>query len=256
MHATPVARPAASVILLRDGPHGVEAWLMRRVVGMAFAGGMTVFPGGRVDASDADPRIATVGGNVAALAHRLGESVHDARAALVAAARELFEETGVLLTQPLPTVETAGLRRQLEDRVVSFSDVLGEVGGVLDLDALYPWARWITPESEPRRYDTHFYLAALPEGAEADDDTPEASAAHWLGVRAALADVAAGTRLMLPPTLVMLRDLAAFDSVRQALDSAATRPLEAVQPVLEPGQDGLLARLPDGSTLPMPMPHG
>jgi 8-oxo-dGTP pyrophosphatase MutT (NUDIX family) len=256
MRATPVARPAASVILLRDGPHGVEAWLMRRVVGMAFAGGMTVFPGGRVDASDADPRIATVGGDAAGLAHRLGESVQDARAALVAAARELFEETGVLLTQPLPTVETAGLRRQLEDRVVSFSDVLGEVGGVLDLDALYPWARWVTPESEPRRYDTHFYLAALPEGAEADDDTPEASAAHWLGVRAALSEAAAGTRLMLPPTLVMLRDLAAFESVRQALDSAATRPLEAIRPVLEPGQDGLLARLPDGSTLPMPMPRG
>jgi 8-oxo-dGTP pyrophosphatase MutT (NUDIX family) len=256
MRATPVARPAASVILLRDGQHGLEAWLMRRVVGMAFAGGMTVFPGGRVDASDADPHIGTVGGNVAALARRLGESVQDARAALVAAGRELFEETGVLLTKPMPAIETAGLRRQLEDRVVSFSEVLGEMGGVLDLDALHPWARWVTPESEPRRYDTHFYLAALPDGAEADDDTPEASAAHWLGIRAALAEAAAGTRLMLPPTLVMLRDLAGFDSVQEAVDSAPTRPLEAVQPVLEPGQDGLLARLPDGSTLPMPIPPG
>jgi 8-oxo-dGTP pyrophosphatase MutT (NUDIX family) len=256
MRTTPVARPAASVILLRDGQHGVEAWLMRRVVGMAFAGGMTVFPGGRVDASDSDPRIGTVGGDVAGLARRLGESVQDARAALVAAARELFEETGVLLSRPMPTIQTAELRRQLEDRVVSFSAVLGAVGGVLDLDALYPWARWVTPESEPRRYDTHFYMAALPDGAEADDDTSEASAAHWLGIRAALAEAAAGTRLMLPPTLVMLRDLAAFDSVQRALESAPTRPLEAVRPVLESGHNGLLARLPDGSTVPMPMPRG
>ena len=256
MRTTPVARPAASVILLRDGQHGVEAWLMRRVVGMAFAGGMTVFPGGRVDGSDSDPRIGTVGGDVAALARRLGESVPDARAALVAAARELFEETGVLLSRPMPTIETSELRRQLEDRVVSFSDVLGEVGGVLDLAVLYPWARWVPPESEPRRYDTHFYLAALPDGAEADDDTSEASAAHWLGIRAALAEAAAGTRLMLPPTLVMLRDLAVFDSVQKALESAPTRPLDAVQPVLESGHGGLLARLPDGSTLPMPMPSG
>jgi hypothetical protein len=156
----------------------------------------------------------------------------------------------------MPTIETSELRRQLEDRVVSFSDVLGEVGGVLDLAVLYPWARWVTPESEPRRYDTHFYLAALPDGAEADDDTSEASAAHWLGIRAALAEAAAGTRLMLPPTLVMLRDLAVFDSVQKALESAPTRPLDAVQPVLESGHGGLLARLPDGSTLPMPMPSG
>jgi 8-oxo-dGTP pyrophosphatase MutT (NUDIX family) len=256
MRVPPVARPAASVILLRDGPHGVEAWLMRRVVGMAFAGGMTVFPGGRVDASDADSRIKTVGGDVAALARRLGESAEDARAALVAAARELFEETGVMLCRPTPSIETRDLRRQLEDRVLSFADVLGEVGGVLDFDALRPWARWVTPESEPRRYDTHFYLAALPDGAEADDDTSEASAAHWLGVRAALAEAASGTRLMLPPTLVMLRDLAAFDTVQGALDAAPTRPLKAVRPVLEAGQSGLLARLPDGSTLPMPAPQG
>lgn len=255
MLTTPVARPAASVILLRDGPHGLEAWLMRRVVGMAFAGGMTVFPGGRVDPSDSDPGIATVGGDVEALARRLGESAEDARAALVAAARELFEETGVLLCRPMPTGATGVLRRQLEDRSMSFADVLGEVGGALDLDALYPWARWVTPGSEPRRYDTHFYLAELPRDAEADDDTSEAAAAHWLGVRAALAEAAAGTRLMLPPTLVMLRDLAPFDSVQQALDVAPKRPLDAVRPVLEAGQNGLLARLPDGSTLPMPAPR-
>ena len=121
---------------------------------------------------------------------------------------------------------------------------------------MHPWARWVTPESEPRRYDTHFYLAELPDGAEADDDTSEASVAHWLGVRAALAEAGAGTRLMLPPTLVMLRDLAAFDSVHQTLEAAPTRPLAAVQPVLEPGQNGLMARLPDGSTVPMPSPSG
>ena len=126
MRTAPVARPAASVILLRDGPHGVEAWLMRRVIGMAFAGGMTVFPGGRVDASDSDPRISTVGGSVEALARRLGESAENARSALVAAARELFEETGVLLTQPPSTIATA--ERAARPRRVASVGALGHAG--------------------------------------------------------------------------------------------------------------------------------
>jgi 8-oxo-dGTP pyrophosphatase MutT (NUDIX family) len=247
---------ASSVILLRDGADGVEAWLMRRVLGMAFAAGMTVFPGGRVDPQDADPRIAVIGGDLAGLAGRLGTPRPDARAVVVAAARELFEETGVLLIQPAPAAgdadHLATLRRRLESRELSFTEVLRETGGALDLDVLRPWARWVTPRSEPRRYDTHFFLAALPAGASAVADTPEAAAAHWLPIRTALAEARTGERLMLPPTQVMLGDLAPFPSVAAALATAPDRNLDAVLPVMERGTGGWLARLPDGSAWPVP----
>jgi 8-oxo-dGTP pyrophosphatase MutT (NUDIX family) len=220
------ARPAASVVLLRDGAaSSLEVWLMRRTRGMAFAAGMTFFPGGRVDPDD--------GG--------------DAR---MAAARELFEETGVLLASP--PVDASGLRLAVESRELSFAELLVRLGVTADLDALAPWARWITPESEPRRYDTHFFLAALPAGAVASADTPEADAGGWSGVRAALDDERMGHRLLLPPTAVMLHDLAGFSSVAEALAAAAARRIEAVLPVIEDGPGGQVARLPDGSTWRMP----
>lgn len=256
MSATPEsapASPASTVVLLRDGADGVEAWLMRRVRGMAFAGGMTVFPGGRVDAADSAADVPVTGGAVEALAARQGEPVEVTRAALVAAARETFEEAGVLLTSPV-TAEVGDLHRRVETREVTFADALRQFDAAVDLSLLHAWARWITPIVEPRRYDTHFWLAALPAGAVVSADTPEAAAAEWVSVVRAVAEAEAGTRLMLPPTLVVLRDLADYRTVADALADADQRSLEPVMPLMQRTADGLVAVLPDGTRVAVPGP--
>ncbi len=246
------ARPAATVVLLRDGAEGVEVWLMLRVRGMAFAGGMTVFPGGRVDEADADIGVPMTGGDVAALAARQGEPVEVTRAALVAAARETFEETGVLLTRPVVEADVGELRHRVETRQVSFADALRQLDAAIDLSLLHAWARWVTPVDEPRRYDTHFCLAQLPFGAVVSADTPEAAAASWVPITRAVAEAEAGERLMLPPTLAVLRGLAQYPSVADALADADRRSLEPVMPVIRRSGAGLVAVLPDGTELTLP----
>lgn len=257
MSATPAsvpASPASTVVLLRDGGDGVEAWLMRRVRGMAFAGGMTVFPGGRVDAADSAADVRVTGGDVEALAARQGEPVEVTRAALVAAARETFEEAGVLLTSPVVTAAVGDLHRRVETREVDFADALRQLDAAVDLSLLHAWARWITPAVEPRRYDTHFWLAALPAGAVVSADTPEAAAAEWVPVVRAVAEAEAGARLMLPPTLVVLRGLAAYRTVADTLADADQRSLDPVMPEMQRTADGLVAVLPDGTRVAVPRP--
>ena len=206
-------REAATVVLLRDGSAGLETWLMRRVPRMAFAPGMTVFPGGGVDPADA------TGPGSPELATRLGTTAEHAGVLLRAAVREIAEETGVRL----PT------------------------------EALRPWARWITPVGESRRYDTYFFVAALPPDALASAISTEASVADWVAVADALADYQAGYRPMLPPTVYTLREVAAFGTTAEVLAAAAGRTIRAITPVLRPNAAGVLvADLGDGVELPLP----
>ncbi len=247
-------RPAATVVLLRDTPAGMEAWLLRRVPQMAFAAGMTVFPGGRVDPADGDEAVPWVGEDPVEVARRFGCTVPEARASLVAALRETFEETGVLLTQPAPaaadSAELAELRRAVEAHDLAFGAMITARGVAVDARYVRPWSRWVTPEGERRRYDTYFYVAALPDGAVATADTSEADSAQWVPLRAALAEHATGRRPMLPPTVVTLAELAGFGTVAEVLDASAARSLEAVRPLLRRRGDGTAeVVLPDGSTV-------
>ena len=177
--ATP--RDAATVALVRDGDAGLEVFLLHRVTGMAFAGGMTVFPGGGVDERDSDATIAWAGPQPAWWAGKLGVAEPLARALVCAAVRETFEECGVLLAGPTADTvvpDTTGYRaarQSLVDREFSMAEFLAAQGLVLRADLLVPWSNWITPEQEPRRYDTRFFAAALPEGQRADGATTEAS---------------------------------------------------------------------------------
>src|SRR5690348_11955150 len=132
-------RDAATVILLRDGVDGLEVWLMTRVTGMAFAGGMAVFPGGRVDAADAE--LPFVDGSDARAADRFGCPPEHARAVVGAAVREVFEETGVLLT--VPTADLSGARSDVEAGRVSFGALLRDNGLAVDGAAVHPWSRWV-----------------------------------------------------------------------------------------------------------------
>jgi 8-oxo-dGTP pyrophosphatase MutT (NUDIX family) len=241
-------RDAATVVLLRDGAEGIEAWLLTRVTQMAFAPGMTVFPGGRVDDADSDLPLL---GDVSALAARAGCSDTTARALLGAAVRETFEETGVLLT--VPSADLSGARGDVELGRVAFGELLRANGLAIDAGILHPWSRWVTPAGEVRRYDTRFFVGALPDGAEAQDVTSESSEASWIPVGLAIEQARRGKRQMLPPTMATLASLLPFPAVAEALASSDTRSLDPIRPEIRIGADGSVSvELPDGTLVPIP----
>ncbi|MDQ1626276.1 MAG: hypothetical protein QOI54_20 [Actinomycetota bacterium] len=254
------ARDAATVVLLRDAPAGMQVYLLRRRPTMLFAAGMHVFPGGSVDPRDSEtgtgaPSPAWAGPDAAAWGRALGCDPPLARALVCAAVRETFEESGVLLAGARDAVvpDTTGEewerdRRSLLDRSTSLARLLEQRSLVLRSDLLRPWAHWITPEFEPRRFDTRFFVAGLPSGQHARDVSGEADQAVWLPVAEAVARHE--TRYpMLPPTIVTLRQLSAYDTVADVL-AART----AVTPIMpRPVADGedvrLVVDLPAGERL-------
>jgi 8-oxo-dGTP pyrophosphatase MutT (NUDIX family) len=245
-----VASAAATVVLLRQGRDGPEAYLQLRPMGMGFARGLWVFPGGRVDEADRDPAIERLwaGASPAAWAERLGLPADDARGHLVAACRETLEEAGLLLATPAPgDAELAAARRALLAGSVRFADLLAGLGVRLDSDRLRYWAWWVTPEQEARRYDTRFFVAEAPAGTPVAAHPAEAELERWLPPAAAAADQ---DLPMLPPTRHTLRDLAAFGSVGAALAAAAGRRVERILPVL----DGAELVMPWRERYPVPAP--
>ena len=242
-------RDAATVVLLRDGGAGLEAWLLTRVPQMAFAAGMTVFPGGRVD--DADGQLPVAAADVERVAARFDCAADMARALVGAAARETFEETGVLLTTP--RADLPEYRADVESGALAFGELLSRHRLTVDGAALRPWARWVTPEGETRRYDTRFFVGALPDGAVAHDVTTEASEAAWLPIALALEQGERGERSILPPTLVTLLGVQAYGTVAEVLAAADKRVIDAVRPTLRVADDGsVTVELDDGSVYPIP----
>ena len=233
-------RPASTVILLRNTAGGPEVYLLRRQRSMAFAAGMTVFPGGRVDATDATIADSWSGPSPAWFAARLGCSAQTAAAYVAAAVRETFEESGVLLAGPSSSSvvgDTTGAdweadRIALEARELGFAEFLHRRGLVLRADLLGPWAHWITPEFEPKRYDTSFFVAALPAGQITRDVTSESDQVAWMRPADAVAAVEAGELLMLPPTYVCCRDLTPYDEVADVLSAAGDRKIRPILPTV------------------------
>jgi 8-oxo-dGTP pyrophosphatase MutT (NUDIX family) len=216
-------KDSATVMLVRDAEGGVEVFLLRRVRGMAFAGGMTVFPGGSVDPRDADTSAAWHGPDPDWWAGRFGVDPALARALVCAAVRETFEESGVLLAGPDATSVVsdtrpfADARRALVERETSLAQFLADAGLVLRADLLRPWANWVTPVQERRRFDTRFFLAAVPAGQRADGATTEATEAGWYRPTDALDDWKHGRRGLLPPTWTTLAELEDCGSLGEAM---------------------------------------
>jgi 8-oxo-dGTP pyrophosphatase MutT (NUDIX family) len=237
---TPVpARPASTVVLLRDAIAGLEVYLLRRLPSMAFAGGMQAFPGGAVDARDTDDDTALgwLGPSAAEWASRLGTGEPAARGFVCAAVREMFEESGVLLASApgrLPVVPAGAAweeaRQDLVERRLALSELFERRGLAVRSDLLRPWAHWITPRFEPRRYDTWFFLAALPDGQHARDVSGEADRAAWARPRDAIAAAESGDVVMLPPTWSVLDQLTWYETVADALTAADNRRIETVTP--------------------------
>lgn len=209
------AKLSSTVMLLRPAERGLEVFVLRRASTMPFAPGMVAFPGGGVDARDADPEVPWAGPSPQEWAARLGTDEAQARELVIAAAREVFEECGVLLAGEGPGQVVDDLtddswdreREALLDRSQSFGEMLTRLGLVLRTDLLAVRAHWITPRSEPRRYDTWFFAARMPVGQVADAMTSEAEEVSWALPRHVLAARDAGRETMLPPTVVMLEQL-------------------------------------------------
>ncbi len=235
------ARHASTVVLLRDGdgrPGGLEVYLLRRHVDMAFAAGMCVFPGGGVDKRDFDADIGWVGPTPTQWAQRLDTDEAFARALVCAAVRETFEESGVLLAGPTEDTvveDTTGEdweadRHRLETREVSFTDFLERRGLKLRTDLLRFWGSWVTPVFEPRRFNARFFLADLPAGQATRDVSTESDEVVWLPVRDAIRAVDQHEMLMLPPTYCTCLELFDFTDSAQARAQAEGRDVSAVEP--------------------------
>ena len=255
LHEPPAVRTAATVMLLRDRPGGgVEVFAFRRVPRMAFAPGMLVFPGGSVDAADADPAVPFDAPPDAAVAP-----------VLAAAVRETFEECGVLLardaTSRAPDADELASPAWEERRTalatgrLPLAAVLAGAGLVAAGSQLVPWARWVTPAFEHRRFDTWFFVARLPDGQRARDLGGEGERAAWHEPGEAVRRHRAGDLPMLPPTLVCLEELAAGGSVDALL--ATPRTVRPVSPWVVAGEGGLVLRIDlDGCGGGEPAPAG
>jgi 8-oxo-dGTP pyrophosphatase MutT (NUDIX family) len=225
-------------VLLRDRAAGPEVYLLRRHVTMDFAGGMCVFPGGGVDPRDFDAAVGWAGPTPGEWAERLGTDEELARALVCAAVRETFEESGVLLAgndvDGVVADTTADDwetdRLALLDRTLSLAAMLDRRGLVLRADLLRPWAHWITPEVEPRRFDTRFFVAALPTGQRTRDVGGEADRVTWIRPSDALAAFDRGEIGLMPPTAFTLGELAAYDSVADVLAAGDARDVKPVLP--------------------------
>jgi 8-oxo-dGTP pyrophosphatase MutT (NUDIX family) len=203
----PIAKPqlAATVILVRDGAQGPEAFLMRRSMKSSFMPGAYVFPGGKVDPTDA------------ALAPD-----STSPAFMVAAIREVFEEAGVLLAldpsgQYPRLTERAAHWRAEQDRVCAdpnyFASLLKTNGLRLATDLIKPWTWWLTPVIETRRFDTRFFIARLPEGQEPLHDGHEATDSLWMPVGQCVQGYQNGTVTMAPPTMATLFEMKGLETV-------------------------------------------
>jgi len=232
-------RHASTVVLLRDGAEGVEAYMLRRQRTMAFAAGMYVYPGGSVDPRDESLSMSSwAGPSPADWSQVLTADERLATALVCAAVRETFEESGVLLAGTADydvVADTSGEdweadRLALLDRSLSLAEMLNRRGLVLRADLLRPWAHWITPEIEPRRFDTRFFIAALPEGQRTRDVGGEADRVTWCRPRAALDAYERGEFGLMPPTAFTLMELSAYDTVADILVAGDERDFKPMLP--------------------------
>lgn len=227
------ARPAATILLLRDGPDGIEVFMVVRHHAIEFAAGALVFPGGRVEESD----------------HLLAESVEGpnpdetdvaAMAFRIAAIRETFEECGVLLARPRGSDQLidAATLKWLEDQhraalnagSIDFDAVLGSEGLLPAPDLLVHFAHWITPSKQPKRYDTQFFLAAAPVEQLAVHDGGEAVESIWIRPIQALAGAEEGRFKLVFATAKNLEKLGRSRTVAAAMEAAMNAPVVTVQP--------------------------
>ena len=231
-------RAAATVVMLRDAPAGLEVFLMQRHSLSDVLGGAYVFPGGKVDAADAALDMAAHLDQPLAVLHAgLNEadiSAHTAGGLYVAALREMFEESSVLMAQGMQSqgVDRARAAALLREGH-GFNAMLACMDLRLQTRSLVPWTRWITPTSPSvmnKRFDTRFFVAAMPPGQVAVHDDYETTGSIWLSPRAALVQYWDGRITLAPPQIMSLAQLSHHASVDSVLAQARSR----LPPVIAP----------------------
>lgn len=248
-------RPAATVVVLRPALiHPFEVLLVRRDDAVAFMGGAHVFPGGRVDDGDmAAPAAACDGLTDFSRWPDLAPG-DDARHR-VAAIRELLEEAGLLLARHggrMIDAPTAADVRGSLTAGAPFVAALAARGLTVALDAVMPFAHWITPEIEIKRFDTRFLLARVPDGQDATHDAGEMTALEWLAPAEAVARARRGELKLPPPTWSTLARLADFESVDAAWEWAATTTIVPIQPRFLRDGARTVIMLPGDPSYPLP----
>jgi glyoxylase-like metal-dependent hydrolase (beta-lactamase superfamily II)/8-oxo-dGTP pyrophosphatase MutT (NUDIX family) len=228
-------RPAATIVLLRDGAQGPEVFMLRRTLEAKFVAGAYVFPGGKVDTADGDARIASrvAGLTDAEASRRLGLPA-GGLAYWVAAARECFEEAGILLAvdaagrrvDPARAEALGHLRARLNAGELPFAEFLEREDLYLPADDMAWLAHWITPVGRPRRFDARFFVALAPPGQDGSHDEGETIANVWIRPRDALERASRGEIELVFATQNTLGDLSRFTNAAEAFAHVQTIEVE------------------------------
>ncbi|MGA0840603.1 MAG: NUDIX hydrolase [Pseudomonadales bacterium] len=237
--------PSATILMLRDGSEGLEVFMVVRHHQIDFASGALVFPGGKADAQDFDPALAPYIDGAA--------DDDDMRAMQVSAIREAFEECGILLARSegsstlIDGSRLAALERYrttLHSGEVTLIDFVRNEKLRLACDQLIHFAHWVTPEMMPKRFDTHFFLAAAPADHLAVHDGHESVDSVWIKPGDAVAEAAAGTRTIIFPTLRNVEKLGTFASVSAAIEATRDARIVRVLPWTERRESGTFLCIP------------
>lgn len=244
-------RPAATVALFREETSQLQVLLLRRVRSAGFVPGAYVFPGGRVDSADAHPGLLPHldGADPDKLARRLkinGDGP-SAFAYLVAAFREAFEETGILpgLDASVSASRLQRLRLALLENELTFLQILEELNVTLNAEAVSYIAHWVTPEAEPRRYDTRFFAMEVHGSAPVSPQHDEVSQALWITPLDALRQHQEGQLPMVFPTVRTLEELSAFSSATELRQHYRSRRIPRILPRLVRTPTGVGISIPD-----------
>jgi len=238
MSEAPTPVPAATILMLRDGPDGLETFMVVRHHQIDFASGALVFPGGKVDQGDFDVRD---------YCHGVDHSDDTTVGLMAGALREAFEECGILLARPAGSEELISgerlkaltpYRDRLHKGEISLADFLKQEALILACDKLQHFAHWITPDMMPKRFDTHFYLAAAPADHLALHDGHESVDSVWISPADAMAGAKDKTYTIIFPTMMNIEMLGESRSVDEAMQMAAQRNIVTVLPVVEQREDG------------------
>ena len=233
-------RPAATVMLIDDRPD-LQVYMMERHANTVFAGGMWVFPGGSVDATDDSSEFQAIS------IHRSDKEASELMdlssgglAYYVAAIREAFEEAGILLAlqrdnhEPLdltpPEIEKrfSQHRDDINDSSRQFMEIIRDENLILDAGVMHYVARWITPKGPPRRFDARFFIAKMPSNQTPIHDNGELVHSEWLSPNEILEQAEAGKMVLMSPTLRMIKNLALFDSAEQVIESVAAKQTDEI----------------------------
>ncbi|MEM7017014.1 MAG: NUDIX hydrolase [Pseudomonadota bacterium] len=244
---TPVpAKPASTVLLVRDKPDGLEVFMVVRHHQIDFASGALVFPGGKVDEADCHPSLRAKCTGV--------DSVDDTMLSIqISAIREMFEEAGVLLARENgnDSLISAGRLRELEDYRdklqngdVDMLTFVEQENLTIACDQLHRFAHWITPNMMPKRFDTHFFLARAPEDHLAVHDGSESVDSIWISPQQAIEEADAGKRTIIFPTRLNVLKLGRSKTFDEAVANNPEDSVVTVLPVMEKRGEKSVLKIP------------